>query len=175
MAVVSCTLLTLLLVFGSDVALPAVAVLVQTPAEGSRTRMVTVWLLLNGILPNVQSTTPAAWLQVPAVVATSTNVEPTGSVSVSVTPVAPLGPLLSMRSVYVKMPPAGPGSGESAWLTTRSADCAMAAPANRPPASKSQRKRRTALCAGLVAGCAGPLDVRARQKAHAPSQDRVNR
>ena len=59
-AVVSCTLLTLLLVLGSVVALPAVAVLVQTPAEGSRTRMVTVWLLLNGILPNVQSTTPAA-------------------------------------------------------------------------------------------------------------------
>ena len=60
----------------------------------------------------------------PCVVATPTKVDPGGSVFAKLMPVDVSGPLLSTRIVYVNTPPAGPGSGLSAWLTTRSADCA---------------------------------------------------
>ena len=55
------------------------------------------------------------------------------------------------------MPPAGPGSGESAWLTTRSADCAKAAPAHRPPISKSHRARCAGVLPCFAAGLGSPF------------------
>src|SRR5687767_5009266 len=148
-AVVSSVTFRLFDVFGSAVVAPAVAVFVRTPAVGSSTWSVTVTLARNAMSPSAQLTLPPAGVQLPCIALTPTNVEPGGSVSVSVAPIASFGPLLSIRIVYVKTPPAGPGSGLSAWLTTRSASWACAGAAatiRRPQAVAAHRRRATVLC-----------------------------
>src|SRR6478752_7781794 len=126
-AVVVSETLTLFDVLGSATADVAETTLVHTPGVGRITLTVTVALARNASVPSAQLTTPpAGGLHVPCVVVALTKVEPAGSVSVNAIPVAAKGPLLSTRIVYVNVPPAGPGSGLSDWLTTRSACCAWA-------------------------------------------------
>ena len=65
---------------------------------------------------------PADCEQVPCVGVAESNVTPAGSVSVTVTPVAPEGPELLMPSVYVSCWPWTTGSGESDLVSDRFAD-----------------------------------------------------
>src|SRR5690349_20321220 len=126
-AVVLSATATLFDELGSATADVAVTVLVHTPGVGRMTWIVTVALARNASVPSEQLTTPPTGaLHVPCVVAALTNVDPAGSVSANEMPVAVSGPLFSTRMVYVNVPRAGPGSGLSDWLTTRSACCASA-------------------------------------------------
>jgi hypothetical protein len=103
----------------------------------------------------LQVSTPADSAQVPCVGVAPTNTAPVGTVSVRTTLLAAFGPLLSTRTVYVKTPPAGPGSGESDWLTTRSAFCAAAPVAAASSAANASRRapRRRASRRGQARAC----------------------
>src|SRR5216684_1797309 len=85
----------LLAVFGSGSLPLTVAVLVMVPAvAGAVALMVIVALAPEARLPTVQVTVPDAWVQVPWLEVAEPKVTPLGRVSVTVTPVAGLGPLL---------------------------------------------------------------------------------
>jgi hypothetical protein len=113
----------LLPAFGSFSVAVTLAVLVSVPLEaGAVTTIVTVALDPLAIDPRLHVTVPALWLQVPWVGVADTNTTPLGRVSVKLTPVAVLGPALLTLTVYVRLPAAATGSGESALVTDRSAE-----------------------------------------------------
>ena len=77
-----------------------VAVLVIVPAvAGAVTSMVIVALAPEARLPTEQVTVPEALVQVPWLDDAETKVTPAGRVSVTVTPVAGLGPLFVATTV----------------------------------------------------------------------------
>src|SRR4051812_48165806 len=101
MAVVWLPMLVLFAGLGPTVPLEAVARLVHTPAEGSRTRTLTLTKLVTGAVKGsaagqLQTTAPEAPAAgtvgqlPPALGVASTNCEPGGVVSFSVTPTAGL-------------------------------------------------------------------------------------
>src|SRR5881396_2189084 len=90
----------LLAVFGSASLPLTEAVLVMVPAvAGAVALMVIVALAPEGRLPTEQVTVPDACVQVPWLELAETEVTPLGRVSVTVTPVAALGPLFFATTV----------------------------------------------------------------------------
>ena len=90
----------LLPVFASLVEELTVAVLVIVPPSlGAVTTMVMAVAAPGAKLARVQVTTPPAWLQVQPLPEALTNVTPAGSVSLTLTEVAVLGPALFTLSV----------------------------------------------------------------------------
>src|SRR2546428_7927100 len=75
-------------------------------------------LSLHAALPIFQVTVPPDSLPPPSA---DTNEIPAGTGSVNVTPVAPDGPLIVTTIVYTTSFPAETGSGESVFVTERSA------------------------------------------------------
>ena len=80
--------------FGSDSLPLTVAVLVTVPTEVGVTVIVIEALAPEASEPALQVTVPEALVQVPWEELAETNVTPAGRLSVTVTPVAGLGPLL---------------------------------------------------------------------------------
>src|SRR5437763_1974077 len=91
-----------------------VAVFVMVPGVGGAwTTIVTVALAPLLMVPRLPVTVLPAVVTVPWLGVAETNVTPAGNVSVRVTPVAALGPLLATVTMYVRVCPARTGSGES--------------------------------------------------------------
>jgi hypothetical protein len=114
--------LLLLPILGSDTLLFTVAVLLKPPAVVGVTTIVTVALPPFAMLPRLQVTVldplqPLPWLGV-----ADTNITPAGKGSVTVTPVAVLGPALPTINVYVKFCPTNTGSGDSVLVIERFAE-----------------------------------------------------
>src|SRR4051794_15650542 len=72
------------------------------------------------MLPSWQLTTPPTPVQVPAELATDTNVVPAGTGSATVTPVAPFGPLFVTTIVQVTWLPRVAGFGVPVLVIWRS-------------------------------------------------------
>ncbi len=109
-----------LFVFGSPVLDVTVAVLRIRPSVAESTPTL-IWYDLDvpaGIVPSVHTGTPFGSSAQPTV---SWNVTPAGSVSVTRTSRASLGPALVTVTVYVSVSPATTGSGASALAIPRSA------------------------------------------------------
>src|SRR5882762_4827851 len=106
--------------FGSSSFAATLAVLLMPPVCVGVTTSVTVAELPFARDPSAQLIVlvpvQLLWLGV-----TETNVSPAGSVSLTLTPVAALGPLFVTVIVYVRLPPTMTGSGESALVMLRSA------------------------------------------------------
>src|SRR5688572_11402724 len=88
--------------------------------------MLTVALAPGARLPRLQVTVPppsplAGGVQVPWLGVADVNVTPAGRLSVTTTPAAVDGPALVTVTVYVSVPFASTGSGESVFVTERSA------------------------------------------------------
>jgi hypothetical protein len=85
---------------GSASVAVTLAVLVIVPLEvGALTTIVTVADPALAIVPRLHVTVPLACVHVPWVAVADTKVTPEGSVSVTVTPLAPLGPALLTLTV----------------------------------------------------------------------------
>lgn len=93
---------------------------IDVPEEGV-TMMLTVALAPFATAPRLQVTVPLDCEQVPCDGVAESYVTPLGSVSVTVTPVAPEGPAFWTSSVYVSWLPEDTGSGESDFEMARSA------------------------------------------------------
>lgn len=96
------------------------AVLVSVPAVVGVTTIVTVAVVLTGRERTLHVTVPADSVQVPRVEDADTNVALAGRGSATVTLVSSIGPLFVAVSVYVRLCPTKTGSGESAFVMTRS-------------------------------------------------------
>src|SRR3989338_4733053 len=106
---------------GSPPAMLAVFVIV--PVTVGVTTIVIVTDAAFARPPMLHVTVPLAWLHVPVdapVHAALPNVTPAGSVSVTTTPVALLGPLFVAVTAYARELPTKTGSGEAAFVTDRS-------------------------------------------------------
>jgi hypothetical protein len=110
----------LLPVFGSVTPLVTLAVLLSVPTAAAPgvTTMVTVALAPLAKVP-IEQVIVAVPVQLPGLDVAETNVTFAGKVSVTVTPVAALGPLLVTRMLYVRFWPANTGSGESLLVSAR--------------------------------------------------------
>jgi hypothetical protein len=120
--------------FGSLSLAVTVAVLFKMPAEEG---VVTVSVALAAAPlasePIEQVTIPPASAQAPWLAVVLSKLIPLGRVSVSVTPVAPDGPLLVTVSVYVSVLSTCTGLGEAEPVIPRSAEAALAATSNTVP------------------------------------------
>src|SRR5437899_569709 len=98
-----------------------VAVLLRMPSLCGRTLMSTVALWPLATVPNAQLTVPVPREQLPCDGVAESNDTPAGRVSSTCTEAALDGPALSAISVYVSSCPADTGSGESVFVSERSA------------------------------------------------------
>jgi hypothetical protein len=93
-------LAVLLAVLGSlSVAVTLTLLVIVPPSVGALTTIVTVADPALAIVPRLQVTVPALWLQVPWVGVADTKPTLAGNVSVTLTPVAVLGPALLTLTV----------------------------------------------------------------------------
>jgi hypothetical protein len=106
---------------GSATLLVTLAVLLNVPPAVGVTTIVTVALAALARVPRLHVTV-AVPLQLPCDGVVDTQVTPPGSVSVTETPVAELGPLFVTVIVYVRFCPTRIGSGESVLVTERFAE-----------------------------------------------------
>ncbi len=97
------------------------AVLVSVPGVWVVTWIVIVTFAWLAIVPIEQSTETPDLKQLPCVVETETNVTFAGRVSLTATPLVADGPALWTPSVYVSCWPVWIGSGESVFVSSRSA------------------------------------------------------
>ncbi len=111
----------LLALFGSVAVDSAVASFVIVPGAPVSILIVTVTSAPLAMLPMEQMTLLPGWTQLPCVIVALTNDTPLGSESLTETLVAVAGPLLCTPSVYVSCWPERIGSGESEFVSTRSA------------------------------------------------------
>lgn len=98
----------------------AVLAIGPTVAESTETTTVIVAVPPLARLPNAPVIVPDALVAVPWLAVADTNVTPDGNTSVTVTPVASLGPALVTVKVYVKVPADVTGSGESVLVICKS-------------------------------------------------------
>ena len=73
-----------------------------------------------------------------------TKLTPLGRSSVTTTPVAASGPALATLIVYVSAPPAATGSGESVFVSERSAEPVAAGAPPAPPGSTASKQTAAA-------------------------------
>ena len=98
----------------------AVLAIGPTVAESTETTTVIVAVPPLAILPSAPVIVPEALVAVPWLAVADTNVTPDGKTSVTVTPVASLGPAFVTVKVYVKVPADVTGSGESVLVICKS-------------------------------------------------------